>query len=238
MLLRELDWQGVEEYLKRDDRIILPVGSVEQHGPIGVFSTDNLIPEAVAAEVASRTETVAAPVLAYGMSQHHMAFPGTLSLEPSTLILVIGDILASMSRHGFKRVLILNGHGGNIAPVQSAIAEICHKYKNLRIKFFSWWEKDEMRSLIEDLFGDEEGHHGTPSEISMVMHLHPGIVRERDFPVQASITRKYTLNYLHFRELFPDGSINANAHLASVDNGRRLFEACVDLYTKEILDWD
>ena len=75
MLLKELDWQGVKDYLERDDRIILPIGSVEQHGPIGVFGTDHLIPEAIAAEAAERTNTIAAPVLCYGMAQHHMAFP-------------------------------------------------------------------------------------------------------------------------------------------------------------------
>ncbi len=238
MLLRELNWQRVKDYLDRDDRIILPIGSVEQHGPIGVFGTDHLIPEAVSAEVAERTNTVAAPVLCYGMSRHHMAFPGTMSLEPSTLLYVIRDLLTSFSRHGFHRVLILNGHGGNVAPVQSGVAEICHERTDLKIKFFSWWEKEEMRSLIEEMFGDEEGHHGTPSEVSMIMYLHRGVVKKCEVPLQPKVTRKYTANYLLFRELFPDGSINANVNLASEENGKRIFQACVEVYTKEILDWD
>jgi creatinine amidohydrolase len=238
MLLRELDWQGIQAYLERDDRLIFPIGSVEQHGPIGVFGTDYLVPEAIAAEVAERTETIAAPAMCYGMSQHHMAFPGTMSLRPGTMILVVRDILVSLARHGFQRILILNGHGGNIAPTQSAIAETCNTHTDLKIKFFCWWEKDEIRSLIEEMFGDDEGSHGTPSEISQVMYLHPGIVHERDFPVQKKVERKYTVNYIRFRELFPDGSVNANSHLASEENGKKLFQACVDIYSKEMLDWD
>jgi len=238
MLLKELDWRGVKDYLEREDRIVLPIGSVEQHGPFGILGTDHLVPEAIAAEVASRTGTLAAPVIAYGMSQHHMAFPGTMSLEPTTLILVIRDLLASLSRHGFHRVLILNGHGGNIAPVQSGIAEICHKETDLKIKFFSWWEKEEIRALLEEMFGDEEGHHGTPSEISMVMHLHPGQIRKRELPLQSKRMRKYVTSYIRFRELFPDGSINSNPHLASEENGKRIFHACVEAFVKEMADWD
>jgi creatinine amidohydrolase len=238
MILRELDWQRVGEYLARDDRLILPIGSLEQHGPIGVMGTDHLIPEAVSIAVAERTGTLAAPVLCYGMSEHHMAFPGTMSLQPTTLVLVIRDLLVSLSRHGFHRILILNGHGGNIAPAQTAIAETCHAHASLKVKFFCWWEKEEMRSLINSLFADDEGHHGTPSEVSMVMYLHRGVVRKRPVPVQPKVTRKYAVNYQRFRELFPDGSINADANLASEENGERLFQACVDCYVKEMLDWD
>jgi len=238
MLLRDMTWQAAKEYLEKDDRIILPLGSVEQHGPIGLFGTDHIIPEAVAEEVASRTETVSAPLLCYGMSQHHMAFPGTMSLEPTTLVLVIRDLLVSLSRHGFNRILILNGHGGNIAPVQTAIAETCHKRTDIKIKFYSWWEKEDMRSLIEEMFGDQEGHHATPSEISMVMHLHRGKVHKREFPVQPGRERKYIPSFVRFRELFPDGSINSNGHLASEENGERIYRACVEVYTREMRDWE
>jgi creatinine amidohydrolase len=238
MLLKELSWQTVSEYLGRDDRIILPIGSVEQHGPIGVFGTDHLIPEAIAAAIADQMGIIAAPVLSYGMSQHHMSFPGTMSLEPSTLMLVVRDLLTSLSRHGFRRVMILNGHGGNIAPVQSAIAETCHRITDTKIKFFSWWEKEEIRSLIEEIFGDGEGHHGTPSEISIVMYLYPALVQDRDFPVQPPVNRKYATNYIRFRELFPDGSINSNARLASGEKGERVYKRCIEVYSKEMLDWD
>lgn len=238
MRLRELEWQQVRRYLEEDDRLILPIGSVEQHGPFGVFGTDHMIPQAMAAEVAERTRTIAAPVLAYGMSEHHMAFPGTLSLSPVTYIRVIEDLLVSLARHGLRRILVLNGHGGNVAPARSAIAAASHRETDLRIKFFCWWEKPEIQSLVESMFGEGEGLHGTPSEISIVMHLHPGVVEKRDVPVQLGRERNSAMSYLRMRELFPDGSINANPNLASAEKGRRLFEACVDAYAGEMAEWE
>ena len=70
------------------------------------------------------------------------------------------------------------------------------------------------------------------------MHLHRGIVQKREVPVRAKIMRKYTVSYLRFKELFPDGSINANVNLASEECGKRIFQACVEVYRKEMLDWD
>ncbi|MFQ6114134.1 MAG: creatininase family protein, partial [bacterium] len=109
MELRFLTWPDIEEYRARDDRIILPLGSTEQHGPRAVFGTDHLIPEAIAKEVAQRTDTVVAPTMAYGMSIHHMEFKGTVTLRPSTMIQLFRDLLWSFQQGGFKRVLILNG---------------------------------------------------------------------------------------------------------------------------------
>ena len=97
-------WQEVEDYLRTSDGIIIPIGSVEQHGPNGLIGTDHLDAEFVAAGVGDAIGAAVAPTLAYGMSQHHLAFKGSATLRPSTLMLVVRDVVESFALHGFRRL--------------------------------------------------------------------------------------------------------------------------------------
>ena len=117
-------WQEVEDYLRRSAGIIVPIGSVEQHGPNGLIGTDHLCAEVVAKGVGDAIGCAVAPTLAYGMSQHHLGFPGSATLRPSTLMLVVRDVVLSLAVHGFRQFFFINGHGGNIASVTAAFDEI------------------------------------------------------------------------------------------------------------------
>ena len=117
-------WQEVEDYLRTSRGIIISIGSTERHGPNGLIGTDHLDAEFVAKGVRDKIGCLVAPTLTIGMSQHHLAFAGSVTPRLSTLIAVVGDVVHSLLRHGFERFLFINGHGGNVATVTAAFGKI------------------------------------------------------------------------------------------------------------------
>jgi creatinine amidohydrolase len=175
MELRFSTWQEVGRYLQDSKAIVIPIGSTEQHGPNGLIGTDALCPEALALELGKQADALIAPTISVGMAQHHLAFAGSITLLPSTLILVIRDTVNSLIQHGFERFYFLNGHGGNIATVHAAFSEIYaqasmgmqpDKYSNVRCKLKNWWEAEGVMAQSKELFGEADGSHATCGEVS------------------------------------------------------------------------
>src|SRR5436853_2034575 len=115
--ISEMNWMMVEEYLKRDDRCVLPLGSTEQHAYLSL-SVDSILADRIAIEAAEPLGIPVFPVVAYGITPYFGAFPGSITLRVDTYLQIVRDILDAMAEQGFKRILIVNGHGGN-APAQS-----------------------------------------------------------------------------------------------------------------------
>lgn len=232
MQLQRSTWPEVEEYLQRRTDILVPLGSTEQHGPAGLIGTDAICPEVIGRAVADREGILVAPAVAYGNAQHHLGFAGTISLRPSTLVAVIGDLLDSLSSQGFDRVLLLNGHGGNIAPAHTAIAEsqaavTLDGAVPLRCELVNWWEGPAVSRLLRELFGDDDGEHGTCGEVSLTWHADPGAVRSVEGLTKAPAFTGI-FDAADYRRRYPDGRIGSNPALYSAKAGAEILAAAVD----------
>jgi len=139
MKITGLNWMQVENYLKHDDRAVLPLGSSEQHAYLSL-GTDSILAERVSVEAACFASIGVAvfPTVAYGITPYFMAYPGTISLRVSTYLPIIHDILANLAQHGFTRIVIVNRHSGN-APAHSVCAEFLRDHANVPIKWHAWW---------------------------------------------------------------------------------------------------
>ena len=137
----------VAEYLRRDDRCVLPLGSTEQHAYLSL-SVDSILAERLAIEAAEPVGVPVFPVLSYGITPYFRAFPGTISLRVPSYLSVVRDILDSMSEHGFKRILIVNGHGGNV-PAQGLVGEWLAEHPGMRVKFHNWWNAPKVWAQVQ-----------------------------------------------------------------------------------------
>ncbi len=132
-----MNWMQVQEYLTRDDRAVIPLGSTEQHAYLSL-ATDAILSERVAVEAAEPLGVPVFPVVAYGITPYFLAFPGSVSLRVSTYVAMVGDILDSLHGQGFRRFLLVNGHGGN-SPAGSFAAEWMARHPGTKIVFHNWW---------------------------------------------------------------------------------------------------
>ncbi len=236
MLLAGCTWQEVERYLEQTRGILLPVGSTEQHGPNGLIGTDALCAELIAQGVGEATGAMVAPTLGFGMAQHHMAFCGTMTLRPQTLLAVLVDLLGSLARHGFERCLVINGHGGNMATIMAAFSELYAAASpaaptpsaSLRCRLRNWWSPPAVAALQKELFGDRDGSHATASEISLTQYALPASIKRAPLdPPQAPTGAGFT-DAADFRRRYPDGRIGSDPSLATPAHGERLYRAAVE----------
>lgn len=234
MLLHLQTWPEVETYLKRSTAIIVPIGSTEQHGPTGLIGTDAICGEAVGRKLGEVTGTLVAPTIAVGMAQHHLGFPGSMTLRPSTLIAVVKDNVESLARHGFTHFYFVNGHGGNVAPFSAAFSELYAESSlarpgnrpPIRCKLRNWYESAKVKAISRELYGDSEGSHATPSEVALTWAVYPQAVRKAKMEPEVAPRGEFT-DAADYRRNFPDGRIGSNPNLASIEAGKRLWDAAV-----------
>ncbi|MBC8793117.1 MAG: amidase [Tagaea sp. CACIAM 22H2] len=234
MLLHLQTWQEVEAYLAKSTAIIIPIGSTEQHGPNGLIGTDAICGEAVGRKLGEVTSTLVAPTIAVGMAQHHLAFPGSMTLRPSTLIAVVKDNVESLARHGFTHFYFVNGHGGNVAPFSSAFSELYAESSlsrpgnrpPIRCVLRNWYETPKVKAISRELYADQEGSHATPSEVSLTWAVYPQTVKHMKMEPKVAPRGTFT-DAADYRRNFPDGRIGSNPDLASVEAGQRLWDAAV-----------
>ncbi len=147
MNVEKSNWMQIEAWLKRDDRAVLPIGCTEQHAYLSL-ATDAILAERVAQEAAEPLGVPVFPVMAYGITPNFVAYPGTISLRVETLCAFVRDVLDAMHAHGFRRVLIVNGHGGN-APAQAAVAEWLGAHAGAQVKWHNWWNAPKVWKAVQ-----------------------------------------------------------------------------------------
>lgn len=224
MRLETMTWIEVEAYLRISTGIILPTGSIEQHGPLGLIGTDAICAREMAWAAADHCGAIVAPELAYAPAPFNMSFPGTVSLDVELYRQVARQVMNSFAHHGFDRIYVLNGHGANLAPLQEAAKEV-----NAEVRIRSWWDFEEVNALRQQWYGDWEGMHATPSEVAITQHTHR-IIKDPDLPPPRKLTPDYIKAHAgdkhgppdaHRRD-FPDGRVGSHSALARPEQGRQL----------------
>lgn len=170
MDLRDSTWTDVET--ATTDLALIPVGSTEQHGPHAPLATDTLTAEAVAAAGAEKyeKEVIITPTLPVGVSAEHRDFPGTLWLRPETLRAYVRDTAKSLAAHDFRKIIIVNGHGGNTSSLREVAASLIRS-EDLYVVPFTWFEAVDVPI--------EMGHAGA-LETAMLRHHHPDLIQESE----------------------------------------------------------
>ncbi len=244
MQLQLKTWQFVEEYLKSKTGIIIPIGSTEQHGPTGLIGTDALTAEMIGRGVGEKVGALVAPTISVGMAQHHLAFPGTMTVRPSTLIALIRDQVMSLARNGFTRFYFLNGHGGNIATVTASFSEIyadrsLERLSNqppIKCVLRNWWESSGVSSLRRELYGGSEGSHATPSEVALTWYRFPETMQQKPMEPRVAPNGSFT-DAEDYRRVFPDGRIGSDPNLATPEHGKRIYDQAVQDVARDYEAW-
>lgn len=243
-LLHLSTWTEVESYLSRSQGLILPIGSTEQHGPTGLIGTDAICAEAIARGVGEATQGLVAPTINVGMALHHTAFPGSMSLRPSTLILVIRDYLTSLTKAGFTRFFFINGHGGNVATLKAAFAETYAVLADLnvpnadrvRCQVSNWYMCGSVYKLAKELYGHQEGSHATPSEVALTQYIYPEAIKQAELsPTVSQDHRIY--GAADFRRRYPDGRMGSNPALATPAHGKQFYDLAVKELSNSYLEF-
>ncbi len=149
MRIAEMNWQQVQDHVKRDQRAVLPIGSTEQHGHLSLC-VDVILSERVAVEAAQPIQVPVFPVINYGFTPSFVDFAGTVTLRLSTLCALMCDILDGMVRAGFRQIVIVNGHGGN-APAHGAILEWLDRNRGVQVKWHNWWNAPLTMAKVKEI---------------------------------------------------------------------------------------
>ncbi len=226
MRLDRATWPEVAAYLTRTDGILLPVGSTEQHGPMGLIGTDALCATAIAETAATRAAALVAPTLAYTPAPFNTAFPGTLSISEPLFAALFAEILDGLTAQGFGHIYVLNAHGANLAPMR----RVAGTRQDIRIR--SWWDFAPVNALRTEYYGAWEGVHATPSEVAITQALYRSVPagEATDPPrklsaedIAARAGDRHGPPDLHRAE-FPDGRVGAHSALARPAHGAALLD--------------
>lgn len=233
-------WQEVEAYLTRSTGIIIPTGSTEQHGPMGLIGTDAICAQTIAEHAATQADALVAPTLALTPAPFNMRFPGTISISEPLFEALAREIVEGLAGQGFRHIYFLNGHGANLAPLRRIAAD---PQTQATIQVKSWWDFAPVNALRDQYYRAWEGMHGTPAEVAITQATHrilpPGDAAEPprkltpEF-IKAHAGDKHGPPDEHRRD-FPDGRVGSHSALARPEHGEALIQAAAKCVAADYL---
>jgi len=241
MLWKSHNWREIQA-MKGALPVVVPLGSIEQHGHHLPLGTDTYQVEAIAQRVEKmlHDSIVMLPALWLGSSHHHLDFPGTLSLRPSLYARVIQDLVTGVLRAGFSRIFILNGHGGNEAPITQALSELSALEPladRAVLASASWWQVGRIDPAKHDMVTPGISH-ACEYETSFMLHLHPGLVKQNladerpESLMNRWIEHQRVAEFRRYSAITPAGS-TGRPGAASAGKGTSMFDAV----TADIVDF-
>ena len=243
-LLEELSWLDVRNYLQTNDLIILPIGSIEQHGPHLPLATDSINVMHLAVNAAERTGILVAPIIKTGVSFNHIDFPGTLSVQPETLTNLLIDVVRSLVHHGFKKILLLNGHGGNNSAIETAGIKLRIEFTKIIIGILhSWLLCKDATDVLESPIR----YHADEGETSRLLVSSKTLVHMDRAKLEIPKSQSGLFNF-HINEVFKQtvfyglprtqavtkSGIFGDASLANEKKGKALFDEMITNFVAEI----
>jgi len=182
--LEELTWQEFKELVpKKIDTVILPVGTVEAHG-VSPLGTDNIIPVTIAERIATDLKAMVAPLVPYGITRTLLAYPGSLTVTSATFENYLTEVLDSLAEKGFKKIVIMNGHGGQIDESRRAAQKI-HQARKVKMVVIHWWLL--CSEVTKEVFGQAGGHAGI-DETACVLAVNPTLVKKQKYNKKLAYT--------------------------------------------------
>lgn len=172
-----LTYKDVEKMLMKSRTLVIPVGSLEAHGPHLPLGTDIIIPEELSKQIAEKIDALIAPAIPYGVTKGLLGFSGTATISETTLENMLYELLISFSRHGFELFVIMNGHGGNVLPIKNAAAKawLIHGIKTIIVH---WWIF--VRKYTQEFFKEKAGHAAV-DETAMIMAIDDNLVKREKY---------------------------------------------------------
>jgi creatinine amidohydrolase/Fe(II)-dependent formamide hydrolase-like protein len=197
------------------------------------LGTDWLCPEIIAhAAEKEHPDLLIAPTFNVGMAQHHLDFPGTIALRPSTFMAAIGDWARSLAHHGFTRLYFLNGHGGNTSTIDAAFSELyaeasfANQPRGFALRQRNWWDLKGVYKLAYSQFPAGHGSHATPSEIAVTQWAYPDAIKSANYAPQIAGSGPIRESS-DFRQRHPDGRMGSDPGLATPEKGGELVKLAI-----------
>jgi creatinine amidohydrolase len=233
VLLYEMSWPEAKEYFNVNEIVIVPVGANEQHGPANPLGTDHLIAKCIAEETAKRTGVLCLQVIPFGVSSHHKQFWGTISISSMAFKQYVRDTCLSLSYYGMRKIVVVNGHGGNLPALSDLAKEM--REQGVFMSVFQWWPA--AGKLLPNLFVPDERRHAGAEETSVNLALHPNLVnmsRAVDETPRISNVQVEGITLPVATADETNSGVFGKQSTASAEKGKKVFEAVVNELVRHI----
>ena len=245
MELLELKWPDVAA-LPKDTPIVIPVAALEQHGRHMPVFTDSLLLDEMLRRVKEplQNRVLFTPLMWLGNSEHHLDFPGSMSASPRGYLDLLKDMAENFLMHGFRRILIVNGHGGNIATVTAAFSEIyaersmerLSNQPSIKCALRNWWDGPGIKKLSQELYPVGEGSHATASEVALTWYKYPETMNRTQLEPRIAPNGSFA-DAEDYRRAFPDGRIGSDPSQATPEHGKRFYDTAVEEVARDYERW-